>query len=108
VPPVAPFRSQFSRYRLPEGPVEVMGDMLVQRPEGWMAVQPGRVERRRFGRRAWPVPSCGDQLRILDFFGRPKDLVRAACLRVWMEQRSFASGPAMRAAPAMHGLTAVA
>jgi hypothetical protein len=108
VPPAAPFRSQFSRYRLPEGPVEVMGDMLVQRPEGWAPVHPGVVERRPFGRRAWPVPSSQDQLRILAFFGRPKDLARAARLQFWLEQRSFAPTHSPRPMAAMEPLSAVA
>jgi len=100
-PPAAPFASQFSRYLWAEGAVEVMGDMRVHRPEGWAVVDPGQAERRRFGRHNWPVPSPHDQLRLLDFLGRPKDLVRASGLRTWLDDGEPATNavPSRRARP---------
>ena len=95
-PPEAPFRSRFARYGLPEGAVEVMGDMLVRRADHWIEVQPGRVEWHSFGRHDWPVPSGGDQLRILNLFGRPKDLARAVRLEPWLTDQG---GAALSRAP---------
>lgn len=85
--PAAPFRSRFSRYRTPEGAAEVMGELRLLTAEGWRPVEPGRVERRPFGKAAWPVPAAAEQLRILREFGRPKDLAKAARLEAWLAGR---------------------
>lgn len=82
--PVAPFRSRFSRYEAPEGGFEVMGDLELNTAEGWRPVRAEAVERRAFGRGAWPIPTGTEQLRILRLFGRPKDLAKAAELERWL------------------------
>lgn len=68
--PDGPFRSEdFARYATTWGPVEVMGGLKVR----------GRVLDV-----AGPIPSAQEQLRILQLFGRPKDLDKAARLEAWL------------------------
>ena len=74
--PDGAFRSEdFARYETPWGPVEVMG--------GLMVLQDGEMEPLLIGERepGQPIPTAQEQLRILEVFGRPKDLAKAAVLR---------------------------
>jgi hypothetical protein len=75
------FRSHFARYRFPGLPVEVMGDLELNRGEGWQPVSPGRLMLVGVQGMAVPVPVLDDQLRLLESFGRDKDRERAAALR---------------------------
>lgn len=75
-----PFRSRFSAYDFPAGRVEVMGDLLLRRGDGWEPVAiPTSVEGRLAG---LPVrlPDRQAQIDLFRLFGRPKDLAKAALL----------------------------
>jgi hypothetical protein len=68
--PDGPFRSEdFARYVTPWGPVEVMGGLRVRG-------RPLDVH--------GPLPSIGEQLRILRLFGRPKDLEKATRVEAFL------------------------
>jgi hypothetical protein len=82
--PAAGFRSRFSRYRAPEGAIEVMGDLELRTASGWRPVEVRATETRRFAGVDLPLPTTAEQLRILREFGRPKDLVKAARLEAWL------------------------
>ncbi|MFN3585849.1 hypothetical protein [Phenylobacterium sp.] len=82
--PAAAFRSRFSRYRMPEGAVEVMGDLRLRTAAGWTAVEARAVERRAFAGVEVRVPTPVEQLRILRSFGRPKDLAKAVRLEAFL------------------------
>ncbi len=82
--PEAGFRSRFSRYRAPEGAVEVMGDLELRAADGWTRVEVRAIESRPFAGGDVPLPTAAEQLRILRQFGRAKDLARAARLEAWL------------------------
>lgn len=70
------FRSHFARFRFPGLPVEVMGGLELHGPHGW---QPVRVNERvqvSCGGLDVPIPARSEQIRMLQSFGRPKDLQR--------------------------------
>ena len=75
------FRSHFARFRFPGLPVEVMGGLELNQGDGWKPVQAGRLTLVGLNGLAVPVPSLDDQIRILESFGREKDMQRAAALR---------------------------
>jgi hypothetical protein len=69
------FRSHFSQYIINGIPVEVMGDLLVNTPTGWvnlwkMITQPQAI---LLGKNYFFVPNLTDQLKIYTLFGRDKD-----------------------------------
>ena len=74
------FRSHFARFRFPGMPVEVMGGLELDRGDGWTTVNAGRLTLVGLNGLAVPVPSLEDQIRILESFGREKDLQRAKAL----------------------------
>lgn len=75
------FRSHFARFRFPGLPVEVMGGLELNQGDGWKAVRAGRLTLVGLNGLAVSVPSIEDQVRILESFGREKDLRRANALR---------------------------
>ncbi len=75
------FRSRFARFRFAAMPVEVMGALELNAGQGWRPVTVGEVIAVRVAGMDVPVPSVTEQIRILESFGRPKDLHRAALLR---------------------------
>ena len=75
------FRSHFARFRFPGLPVEVMGGLELNQGDGWKPVKAGRLTLVGLNGLAVPVPSIEDQIRILESFGREKDLLRAELLR---------------------------
>ena len=75
------FRSHFARFRFPGLPVEVMGELELNQGDGWQPVKAGRMTLAGLNGLAVPVPSVDDQVRILESFGREKDMRRAATLR---------------------------
>lgn len=75
------FRSHFARFRFPGLPVEVMGGLELNRGDGWTPVTAGRLTLVGLNGLAVPVPALDDQVRILESFGRDKDVQRAASLR---------------------------
>lgn len=75
------FRSHFSRFRFPELPVDVMGGLQLNSATGWQPVQVDEVVTVSNAGVVVPIPSVTEQIRVLESFGRPKDLQRAARLR---------------------------
>lgn len=75
------FRSHFARFSFPGAPVEVMGALELHADGGWQPVRYGRLVLVGVHGLAVPVPSIDDQIRLLESFGREKDLARAATLR---------------------------
>jgi len=75
------FRSHFARFRFPGLPVEVMGGLELDQGDGWKPVKARRLTLAGLNGLAVPVPSLDDQIRILESFGREKDVQRAKALR---------------------------
>lgn len=75
------FRSHFARFHFSGVPVEVMGALELCVDNGWQAVQPGRLMLAILNGVAVPVPCIGDQIRLLESFGREKDARRVVALR---------------------------
>ncbi|GLQ51186.1 hypothetical protein ACFFJT_08275 [Dyella flava] len=75
------FRSRFARFLFPAMPVEVMGGLELRAAQGWMPVRVHAIEHVACAGVEVPVPSRAEQIRILESFGRPKDLQRAHLLR---------------------------
>lgn len=74
------FRSLFARFEFPL-PVEIMGDLELASPGGWVPVRVGEIDTADVDGVGVPIPSIAEQIRMLDQFGRPKDGRRAAILR---------------------------
>lgn len=82
VPPSAGrFRSRFARFLFPGLPVEVMGGLDLCGERGWEPVRIGEVVTVDVAGLAVPIPALAEQIRVLESFGRPKDLQRAARLK---------------------------
>lgn len=77
------FRSHFARFRFPGMPVEVMGGLELNQGDGWKPVSVGRLVLAGLNGLAVPMPSVDDQIRILECFGREKDLARAKSLHAF-------------------------
>lgn len=75
------FRSCFARFLFPGMPVEVMGDLELHGADGWQPVRANEIIRVDYAGIPVPIPSAAEQIRILQSFGRPKDIQRAALLR---------------------------
>jgi hypothetical protein len=75
------FRSRFARFQFPGMPLEVMGDLQWRDADGWHAVRVNHIVHVSIEDIAVPIPSRTEQIRILESFGRPKDLARAELLR---------------------------
>lgn len=75
------FRSCFARFRFPGLPVEVMGGLELCGERGWEPVRVGEVLTVDVAGLAVPIPAVAEQIRVLESFGRPKDLQRAALLK---------------------------
>lgn len=82
------FRSCYARFHFPGLPVEVMGGLELFGENGWVPVQVGETETVDMDGLAVTIPSIGEQLRIMENFGRAKDLRRAALLKSLCEERS--------------------
>jgi hypothetical protein len=81
------FRSRFARFLFSGLPVEVMGGLELCGERGWEPVRIGEVVTRDVAGFAIPIPAVAEQIRILESFGRPKDVQRAALLRRLSEER---------------------
>jgi len=75
------FRSRFARFRFAGLPLEVMGGLQLHDTREWVPVLAGETMLVAFGGMWIPVPRVAEQIRILESFGRPKDLQRAVLLR---------------------------
>ena len=79
------FRSHFARFAFPGVSVEVMGELELHTEGTWQPVRPGQLVLAGMNGLAIPVPSIGEQIRIVESFGRPKDLQRAGLLKAMAE-----------------------
>jgi hypothetical protein len=75
------FRSRFARFLLPGMPLEVMGGLALHSADGWQPVCVNDVVHASVDGIDVPIPSPIEQIRILEWFGRPKDRARAELLR---------------------------
>ena len=75
------FRSHFARFRFPGAPVEVVGALELHADGRWQPVLPGKLVLAGVNGLAVPVPCIDDQIRLLESFGREKDISRIAALR---------------------------
>lgn len=75
------FRSRFARFRFPGLPVEVMGGLELHGADGWEPVRIDAIVTVAVGGLAVPIPAVAEQLRVLESFGRPKDLQRVVQLK---------------------------
>ena len=75
------FRSHFARFRFAAMPVEAMGALELRTGQGWEPVLVHETVLVRVAGHDVPIPAVSEQIRILESFGRPKDLHRAALLR---------------------------
>lgn len=75
------FRSRFARFQFPGMPLEVMGGLELHGADGWQAVRVHHVMHVSVAGLDVPIPARDEQIRILESFGRAKDLARAGMLR---------------------------
>jgi hypothetical protein len=76
------FRSEvYFQWPEPPVPVDVMGGFEVKAAEGWRPLRPRTRVAVPSGGYVFHTPSLAEQIEILQLFGRPKDLMRAALLR---------------------------
>ncbi len=75
------FRSVFARFMHLPMPLEVMGGLQVNGIGGWSELSVGATRTVMLGDHALPVPTIAEQIRLLQRFGRDKDLARVAQLR---------------------------
>jgi len=64
-----------------------MGGLELCGERGWEPVRVDRIVTLDMGSLAVPVPAAVEQIRVLESFGRPKDLQRAALLKCLSEER---------------------
>ncbi len=74
------FRSCFARYAFPGLPLEIMGGLEVFVAGVWQSVRIDELEKIDAWGMTIPVPSLAEQIRVMNFFGRPKDYRRVAAL----------------------------
>jgi hypothetical protein len=91
------FRSRFSRYEMAGRAFEVIGDLTLRTGEEWGPVTVNDVETHVFGDCLLRIPSADEQMRILQMFGRPKDLRRAGLLENWRRAKEFGRSWAVKA-----------
>jgi len=75
------FRSCFARFQFPGMPLEVMGGLELNGPDGWQAVRVNHVVHVSVAGIDVPIPARDEQIRIFESFGRAKDFTRAELLR---------------------------
>jgi hypothetical protein len=75
------FRSHFARFDFPGMPVEVMGGLELHRNGTWQPVQVDEIVHVACAGVQVPIPAPSEQIRMLERFARPKDLLRTQLLR---------------------------
>lgn len=75
------FRSRFARFLLPGLPVEIMGGLELCGERGWEPVRINGIVVLDVAGLEVPIPTVAEQIRVLESFGRPKDLQRMALLK---------------------------
>jgi phosphorylcholine metabolism protein LicD len=71
------FMSNFGRFDFGELDVEVMGGLKVFRDNEWKSLQIEKFIEVSLGKQKIKIPTLEEQRRILYFFGREKDLLKA-------------------------------
>ena len=74
------FRSRFARFVHLPLPLEVMGGLQVNGAGGWSALFVQATRTVKLAGHVVPVPTIAEQIRVLQLFGRDKDLARVAQL----------------------------
>ena len=75
------FRSRFARFDFPGLPLELMGGLELHGDSGWAPVRIDDIVMLDVAGVAVPVPVVSGQIRVLESFGRPKDLRQVATLK---------------------------
>jgi len=83
VKPNEKFRSVFSQYNLNNFNIEVMGDLEVNTPDGWVLLRDQILNPQTvlFNGKAFIVPSKADQIAVYTLFNRAKDQPVLSMLR---------------------------
>jgi hypothetical protein len=75
------FRSHFARFDFSPMPVEVMGGLELYGAGAWRPVQIHEIVHVTCAGVQVPIPAPSEQIRMLERFARPKDLLRTELLR---------------------------
>lgn len=75
------FRSHFARFDFPAMSVEVMGGLELYGAGAWQSVQVDEIVHVACAGVQVPIPTPSEQIRMLERFARPKDLLRTELLR---------------------------
>jgi hypothetical protein len=82
------FRSRFARFAFLPLPVEIMGGLELFGTDGWEPVSIEHTVLVDVGGFDVRIPTLDEQIRVLESFGRPKDMVRAMSLKSSQQERS--------------------
>lgn len=74
------FRSNFAQFRLPLMHIEVMGDLEIKKAHGWQPVRVQDFREVAIGKLTVKIPTVAAQKKLLQLFGREKDLRRVGLL----------------------------
>lgn len=78
------FRSDFTRYDFGEIQVEVMGNLQINKGSHWVPLVVHRFQFINISGCKIKLPTLKEQFRIFKFFGRPKDLKKAALIQKYL------------------------
>lgn len=81
------FRSHFARFNFRSLPVEIMGGLELFGTGGWESVTIKHTVWVDVGGFDARIPTRDEQIRLLESFGRPKDMVRAMSLKTLQQER---------------------
>ena len=70
------FKSNFARFNFEELDIEVLGDLQVYKNNNWVPLKIEKYESIPYYDLNIRIPSLSEQIRILTFFGREKDMKR--------------------------------
>jgi hypothetical protein len=82
------FDSRFASFPTLPMPVEVMGDLRTQVDSVWQAITIGSSLTLQLGGHDVKIPTLPEQLRLLELFGRDKDLAKAASISLFLQEES--------------------
>jgi hypothetical protein len=82
------FRSHFARFTFLPLPVEIMGGLELFGAEGWESVKIEHAVLIDVDGVDVLIPTPDEQIRLLEIFGRPKDMTRTMSLKSLQHQRS--------------------
>jgi hypothetical protein len=81
------FRSHFARFAFRPLPVEIMGGLELFGTGGWEPVTIKHTVLVDVGGFNVRIPTRDEQIRVLESFGRPKDMLRAMSLKSLQQER---------------------